>query len=208
MEKPEARKRGPRTDGDAREAIVNAARSLFMDLGVDRVSARRIASEANVDPSLVRYYFGSTEALLEEALRIPDELRVPFRNLPSLPVTDRGRAYLEACLDVWEHPMGVTIMRWVAFAAERDNEAYRRLVQLTTEGVRLALPEDTPLDEAGVRSGLVSTVAAGLGVTRYIWKLEPIASMPRDQLVSSHAPVVQSFLADPLPFQPAPEPTE
>ncbi len=208
MEKSEARKRGPRTDGDAREAVVNAARSLFMELGVDRVSARRIASEASVDPSLVRYYFGSTEALLEEALRIPEELRVPFRALPSLPVADRGRAYLEACLDVWEHPMGVTIMRWVAFAAERDNEAYRRLVQLTTEGVRLALPEDTPLDEAAVRSGLVSTIAAGLGVTRYIWKLEPVASMPRDQLIASHAPVVQAFLSKPLPFRPTPESSE
>jgi hypothetical protein len=57
-----------------------------------------------------------------------------------------------------------------------------------------------------VRSGLVSTIAAGLGVTRYIWKLEPIATMPREQLVASHAPVVQAFLADPLPFHVEPEP--
>jgi len=208
MEKSETRKRGPRTDGDAREAIVHAARSLFMDLGVDRVSARRIASEADVDPSLVRYYFGSTEALLEEALRIPEELRLPFRDLPGLPVPARGRAFLEACLDVWEHPMGVTIMRWVAFAAERDSEAYRRLLQLTTEGVRMALPDSTALDEVSVRSGLISTLSAGLGITRYIWRLEPVASMPREQLVASHAPLVQAFLADPLPFRPAPGPSD
>lgn len=196
----EPRKRGPRTDGDARAAIVGAARTLFMQLGVEQVSARRIATVADVDPSLVRYYFGSMEPLLDEALKVPDEVGKPFATIGDVPLEDRGVAFLNACLDLWEHPMGVTIMRWLTFASERDNVAYRRLIETMTEGITLALPPDTPAAEASMRAGLINTVSLGLGITRYVWKLEPLASMPRDQLLLTHGPAVQGYISEPLPF--------
>jgi AcrR family transcriptional regulator len=200
MNNTNPRKRGPRTSGDARQSIVTAARSLFMEYGVERVSARRIASAADVDPSLVRYYFHSTEALLEEALKVPDDLGEPFANIGNVPVEDRGAAFLNACLDVWEHPMGITIMRWLTFASEQDNVAYQRLIGVMTEGIQLALPDDTSADEVPMRAALINSVTVGLGITRYVWKLEPLASLSREQLIATHGPTVQRYLADPLPL--------
>lgn len=200
MEKREPRKRGPRTSGDARQAIVSAARTLFMEHGVAQVSARRIAIIADVDPSLVRYYFSSMESLLDEALKVPDEFGEPFATLGECPLAERGEAFLTACLDLWEHPMGVTIVRWLTFASERDNVAYRRLIGVMTEGVTLALPEDIPPQEIPMRTALINTVSVGLGITRYVWKLEPLASVPREQLLASHGPIVQGYISDPLPF--------
>ncbi len=92
------RRRGPRTSGDARASIIEAARMLFIESGADRVSARRIAAAAGVDPSLVRYYFGSLEALLEEALRPSEDLIAPYLRLRELPVEERGAALVAAAL--------------------------------------------------------------------------------------------------------------
>ncbi|WP_150306820.1 TetR/AcrR family transcriptional regulator [Planctomonas psychrotolerans] len=200
MTNPTPRKRGPRTTGDARESIVIAARALFMEYGVERVSARRIASTADVDPSLVRYYFNSTEALLEEALKIPEDLSAAFNGIGDVPIEERGAAFLSACLDLWEHPMGITIMHWLTFASERDSVAYRHLIGMMTEGIRLALPDSVSADELAMRTGLINSVTVGLGIARYVWKFEPLASLSREQILASHGPAVQRYLAEPLPF--------
>ncbi len=38
----------------------------------------------------------------------------------------------------------------------------------------------------------------GLAMTRYVWKLEPIASLPAEEVVACIALTVQRYLAGPL----------
>jgi hypothetical protein len=45
----------------------------------------------------------------------------------------------------------------------------------------------------------VISQAAGLILTRYLVKLEPIASMPAEQVVATYAPVMQHFLTGDVP---------
>ncbi|MBT1634223.1 TetR/AcrR family transcriptional regulator [Clavibacter tessellarius] len=197
------RRRGPRTSGDARASIIDAARMLFIESGADRVSARRIAATAGVDPSLVRYYFGSLEALLEEALRPSEDLVAPYLRLRELPVEERGAALVDAALHTWEHPVGSTIMRWVTVSSDHDSGAYRRFVEAAPQHWTNALPEGTPPEEADIRNSLVGAALGGIAITRYIWRSEPIASMSREMVVALHGPVVQGFLTGPLPDLPA-----
>jgi AcrR family transcriptional regulator len=196
------RRRGPRTSGDARASIIEAARMLFIEAGPDRVSARRIAAAAGVDPSLVRYYFGSLEALLEEALRPSDDLVAPYLRLRELPVEERGAALVDAALHTWEHPVGSTIMRWVTVSSDHDSSAYKRFVEAAPQHWMGALPADTPPEEVDVRNSLVGAALGGIAITRYIWRSEPIASMSRETVVALHGPVVQGFLTGPLPEVP------
>lgn len=67
-------RRGPRGEvGAARAAILAAARSLFFLAGdFQSVSLRAIAREAEVDTSLVSYYFGSKQSLYNEAMSLPN----------------------------------------------------------------------------------------------------------------------------------------
>ena len=44
---------------DTRQAILDAARTTFAELGFAGASIRRIASAAGVDAALVHHYFGS-----------------------------------------------------------------------------------------------------------------------------------------------------
>ncbi len=196
------RRRGPRTSGDARASIIEAARMLFIESGADRVSARRIAAAAGVDPSLVRYYFGSLEALLEEALRPSEDLIAPYLRLRELPVEERGAALVAAALHTWEHPVGSTIMRWVTVSSDHDSDAYGRFAEAAPQHWMGALPEEVPAEEAGIRNSLVGAALGGIAITRYIWRMEPIASMSRETVVALHGPVVQGFLTGPLPAVP------
>lgn len=54
-------------NGEIRESLLTAALVLLRTLPPNRVSIAAVAREAGVDPALVRYYFGSREALLLEA---------------------------------------------------------------------------------------------------------------------------------------------
>lgn len=178
---------------------MRAAANLFIEHGPERVSARKIAAEAGVDPSLVRYYFSSLEALLAEALKPNEELVAPFLELGTLPLEDRGAALLRAAMLVWEHPTGSAFMVWLTGASNRDSQAYQRFVDVAPKMWHAALPPDTPEDEVNLRSAYVNSVLTGLGITRYVWRMEPLATMPLDQLIESQGPVVQSYLTGPLP---------
>jgi hypothetical protein len=39
----------------------------------------------------------------------------------------------------------------------------------------------------------------GLILMRYVLRVEPLASMPREQLVATYAPTIQRYLTGPLP---------
>jgi AcrR family transcriptional regulator len=61
---------GPRCRNAAatRQAILEAAKTCFMDGGYEQVGVRDIAARAGVDPALVNRYFGSKEGLFSEAV--------------------------------------------------------------------------------------------------------------------------------------------
>lgn len=55
--------------GDAKEAILQAARRLLQDNLPARVTNSMIAREAGADPALIRYYFGDRSSLLLAVVR-------------------------------------------------------------------------------------------------------------------------------------------
>ena len=56
-----------------------------------------------------------------------------------------------------------------------------------------------PADEADRRVQLVLSQLVGLVVTRYLLGLEPLASMPAEDVVAWVAPTLQRYLDGPLP---------
>jgi hypothetical protein len=70
-------------------------------------------------------------------------------------------------------------------------EKLRRVVETSLMGVsQLGLDER----DRTVRSGLVSSQLMGLAMMRYIWKIEPLASMSDDELVAAIAPNLQHYI--------------
>jgi AcrR family transcriptional regulator len=66
----------------AREALLDAAEQLLVDVGYAKITTRRLAEEAGVNHGLVHYYFGSNENLLVQTLeRFTDRLIARQREL-------------------------------------------------------------------------------------------------------------------------------
>jgi len=84
-------------DISTKENILRATLLLIKDEGFEHLTTRKIASIAGVNISLVNYYFGSKEKLLNEALRvILDKLNECFIPLDdeSLPPKERLHLFL------------------------------------------------------------------------------------------------------------------
>jgi hypothetical protein len=45
-----------------------------------------------------------------------------------------------------------------------------------------------------IRSGLISSQMMGFALMRYVWKIEPLASMPDDEVVAAIAPNLQHYV--------------
>ncbi|MCK5171137.1 MAG: TetR/AcrR family transcriptional regulator [Bacteroidales bacterium] len=55
---------------DTQEKIIKSATELFLEKGYDRTSVRDIASKANINVSLMNYYFRSKEILFETIINL------------------------------------------------------------------------------------------------------------------------------------------
>lgn len=196
-----ARRSGRRPGNqDTRTSILDAARAVFAEKGYDQASIRAIASAAEVDPALVHHYFGTKEKLFLASMDAPIN---PGELIPEAlngPREEAGERLIRLVLRVWDSPAGAAAIGM--FRSALSNEWTARLLRefIITQILRKAVAE-LALDpaEAPLRSSLVATQIAGLVTIRYIVKVDPVATMPAEQLVQALAPNIQRFLTDPLP---------
>jgi AcrR family transcriptional regulator len=185
---------------DTRQSILDAARRVFAEKGFDKASIRAIAAAAEVDPALVHHYFGTKDKLFLASMNAPIN---PAEAIPQAldgPRDQAGERLVRLVLTVWDSPAGTAALGM--FRSALSNEWTARLLRefVITQILRKAVAE-LALDpaEAPMRSALVATQMAGLMTTRYVLKVEPVASAPHEALVQAIGPNVQRFLTDPLP---------
>jgi AcrR family transcriptional regulator len=173
-------------------AILDAARELFADGGFERTTIRAVGARAGVDPALVMQYFGNKEGLFAAATRWPGEhqriLSATSDTLPAAAIEDllahfeegddaeAAVALMRSCLT---HPS--------AMAAMRDDVMSER-----KEAVAAALDGD----DVELRAGLFAACMVGLGMARYLIKMEPVASASSADLHRLMGPVLRA-LVDP-----------
>ncbi|GHJ44907.1 TetR family transcriptional regulator [Catellatospora sp. TT07R-123] len=184
---------------DTRESILAAARNLFAERGFDAATMRAIGAEAEVDPALVHHYFGTKEKLFIAAMQFPVDPAELVAQVTSGGRDEAGARLVRTFLNIWDSPVGAIGASLLRSAV--SNEWTLRLLRefLTTQILRRVLAE-LQLDpaQAQLRAGLVVSQIGGLAFARYILKLEPIASLPSEQLVAMIAPNVQRYLTGEL----------
>lgn len=176
-----------------------AARETFAERGFDSATMRQIATRAGVDPALVHHYFGTKEQLFQAAVQIPLN---PAEIMPMVlagGVDHLGTNLVRTFLKIWDSPAGpaaAAVLR-SAMSSEWTTKLLREF--LVTQILRRVVRE-SGLDtaDAPLRTSLVATQMAGLAFMRYIIKLEPLASLPAEQVVGLIAPNVQRYLTGEL----------
>ena len=195
-----ARSRGRRPGGpDTRGEILAAARESFAHKGFAGTTIRAVAAEAGVDPALVHHYFGAKDDLFLAALEIPVDPRALVPAVFDEGVAGAGERLLRLLLSVWDDP--ATRLPLIALVRNGlSQEAPQTLLQQGILRMVLApLRAALPADEADRRVQLVASQMVGLVMTRYLLALEPLASMPVDDVVAWVAPTLQRYLDGPLP---------
>ncbi len=194
-----ARPRGRRPGGsDTRTELLDAARVEFAERGYDGATVRVIADRAGVDPAMVNHWFGGKEALFVAALEFPvDPDQILTGVLPGAP-DQLGERIVRQFLDTWDPTGGrplATLIRSVA-SHETAAKLMREFVGRMIVG-RVVGP--VAPDRPELRGALVGSQIIGLGMMRYVLRLEPLASAAHDTVVGAVAPNVQRYLTDRLP---------
>lgn len=186
---------GPRDERGVLSArILAAARDEFAQHGMAGTTIRAIARTADVDPALVYHYFGSKEALLDAATAPPQRWLDGVVQTWGTAVPQLGSALLRLMLGAWADDEIGPVLRAILLTAAHDEttrEKLRRVVEASLMGVsQLGSDEHDRL----VRSGLISSQMMGLALMRYVWRIEPVASMSDDDLVAAVAPNLQHYV--------------
>lgn len=186
---------GPRDErGVLAARIVAAARDEFAEHGWAGTTIRAIARAADVDPALVYHYFGSKEKLLDAATNPPQKWLDDVAKVLATPVDQLGAAVLTLMLASWDdEDVGPTLHAILQTAAHESTtrEKLRRIVAGSLMGVaQLGADEHERL----VRSGLIASQTIGLALMRYVWKIEPLASMTNQDMLAAITPNVQRYV--------------
>lgn len=177
-----------------RARILEAARAQFAAHGYQQTTIRAVAAEASVDASLVMRYYDSKAGLF--AAVSTANLHPP--DLQAVAPGGRGEALVRHFLARWEESPSDDMLAFLLRTAVTDDTVAAQLRETFAQVIV------QPFSALGVsdprtRAALAGTQLLGLVLCRYILRIEPIASLPVDQVVALVTPNVQRCINDPLP---------
>jgi AcrR family transcriptional regulator len=187
-------RRGPRTGaGDAREAILEAARATFAEAGYDHATIRRIATTAGVDPALVHHYFGSKEELFAAAVHLPLAPEQVVDEVFADGIANAAPRLATVFFRFWETPeTRDALIGQMRMALSTGKPPVLRDFLATTLFRRAA--QHLSGRDRDLRIQLVAAHLLGVAMARYVIKLEPLASTPVERLIAEISPQLQGYL--------------
>lgn len=182
--------------GDSRQAILGAARASFSKHGYRGTTLRAVAARARVDVALIGHFFGSKEQLFASAIDLP-AIGAGLAQLLSAPERASGerivRFYLESVFP--EHQPSISALLRTALADAAHTPRLRTLIrEALVEGSAQALGGP----EARLRAELFGAQMTGLFISRYLVRVEPLASASVDAVAALLGPTVDVILGLPL----------
>jgi AcrR family transcriptional regulator len=199
------RRAGGRRAGDSgtREAIGEAARAQFADLGYHGATIRGIAAAAEVDPALVHHYYGTKEALFAAAMRlpvIPSEVLTAALSGPAAEGQGFGAHLVRTALTLWESDGIKETFLGLLRSAVTSEQASVMLREFISDTILSTVARVAGLDrqaspaEAEYRVTMVATQMLGLGLTRLVLGLPAAAGASVDELAATVGPSVERYL--------------
>ncbi len=189
------RRRGRRPAGeDTRGLIIAAARSEFGRRGYDNTTLRGIARVAGVDPRLVHHYFDGKELVFVEAMGFPVRPQEILAMVMSGPPEEIGRRLVLTFLGIMDSPGGRQQIVAILSGAVTSDAVARMLREFLSREVLARIAAALAAARGELRGALAASHLAGIAVARVILRVEPIASLPPEEIAAVVGPVVQHYL--------------
>jgi AcrR family transcriptional regulator len=188
-------RRGPKGDpGQARAAILSAARSEFGRRGYEGATMRAIAAAAEVDVALVGYYFGTKSDLFVASLELPVNPADVLAEILAQDMDDAAERLLAVLLKVWDQPVtGAPLIAMLRSLATQAAVLREFIGRHLISPLAAAIPG--PASE--LRAAAFTSQILGLVLERYVLEIEPLASATHEQLIVLMAPSLQRHLDAP-----------
>lgn len=182
-----------RSGAESKQRILQTARDLFGQHGYGGTTVRAIATAAGVDPAMVFYFFGTKQGLFAAAIEMSGTVPPAIESIFTGGLDGIGERIVRTLvenLDKSDRTPLVMLTR----SAPTDEQSEALLREFIDREItdRLAALLGTP--DATLRAGMVNVQILGLAVARYIVRIEPIASLPVDELAGRFGPLVQHCL--------------
>lgn len=174
--------------------ILAVAREEFATKGYTATSIRGIARGADVDPALVHHYYGGKEELLRASLQAPAAMLERIVDAWAAPVDEIGASLVRVTMANWNDPESSALLKTVVLTAAHHPETRERLRMI----IERQLMGPANIGEGEVdstkRASLIASQLLGLGLTRYVWQIEPLASMPEEEVIAAIGATIQRYV--------------
>lgn len=188
--------------------VIKAARDAFMASGYARTTIKSIAAAAGVAPTVVTNLYNNKEALFAAAMALPFD---PQRAIPALiapGIDGMGERIVRTTFQLIADDsiradltkaagavQGTKVSGVDVFAVIKPLSDYFQTAVIDRVLVAVGIPD------ARLRGALISANLSGIIAYRYFLHVEPLATMPEDQVVALIAPMIQDLLdpTKPLP---------
>jgi AcrR family transcriptional regulator len=194
-EQASTRRRGRRPGGtDTRAALLEAARATFAEQGYDGATVRAIATRAGVDAAMVNHWFGSKEGLFVKAvLQLPFDPAILIATIIDGPPENLGERIVRLFLTTWD-TTGARNFTALMRSISSQEQAAHVLRDFFVKQVFTRIASSVADDQAPFRGSLVGSQMVGIGMARYVVKVEPLASADIEKVVAAVAPNLQRYL--------------
>jgi AcrR family transcriptional regulator len=183
----------------SREAILEAARRLFAEHGYVGTSMRMIASEAGVDAALIVHFFGTKAQLLGEAVQWPFDPEEQMEQVMARGRRRVGQELARLVVRTWDSEGDRNAIMTLLRAATIEPAAAELLRDFVQYQLFPPLMRRLNVAHAELRANLTSSQLVGLGISRYVLRVEPLASLSEDDVVRWLAPTLQRYLTGRAP---------
>lgn len=182
--------RGAQTKAD----IVRAATEEFAERGYEAASLRAIAHRAGVDPALVHYYFDDKADLFTAQLRAPFRPDKLVAEVLAGPRDEYGHNVVSHLLAELNTPAAQRRAAGILRSVVGNRLVGGIVKEFLVREVFLKIAHELGTEDAELRAALAASQVLGLVITRYVLKVEPIASVPAAEVVARVGPVIQWHL--------------
>lgn len=177
---------------ETREDILAAARGLFAERGYAAASMRAIAAAAGVNPALLHHFFGTKRELFLAAMNIPVDPERVLLSVADGPADELGDRLVRAFLAIWRDEQ--VRQRFLALirSVVADEQTAAMMRGFITEIVLRPLGERLGVPPARLAAAVSQMF--GIGITRFVVGLPPMADASEDEIAELVAPVLQYYL--------------
>jgi AcrR family transcriptional regulator len=194
---------------DVRRAAAAAARAVLARAGYADTTLKTVANAAGIAPDVLASLYRNREELLSAALQLPFDPAAAVPRLIGPGLEGMGERLVRAAMAVMQSDQMRSDIAYVGrLASEGAAGSGAGAVTGVADAVGLVRGafdyiQDTVVDraleslgvpDARMRGALITSYLAGVMITRYVVKMEPLASASEDEVVALVAPLVQRTL--------------